>query len=119
MNRNEAYAALADAYLMGDPTEMLAAEYAYLLAVLTPVTEWQARTPQREGAETILELIATLLPDHLPNGSAPSLRDTLHALDNAFAEWQVESTAWQRWQARQVAALTATLDAIHLSPKHL
>lgn len=109
MNRNDAYAALADAYLMGDPAEMLAAEYTYLIAVLAPITEWQARTPPSPRHPTLLEMIATLIPDQLPDGAAPSLRDTLHALDLAFAEWQTESMAWQRWQARQLAILSSDI----------
>jgi hypothetical protein len=113
MTRSEAYAALADAYLSGDPAEMLAAEYTYLLAVLTPLTEWRARTPVSEGQPTILERIATLLPDQLPEGPAPSLSDSLHALDIAFAGWQAENEAWQRWQARQLAAFTATIEVLY------
>lgn len=112
MTRNEAYVALEDAYLTGDAADRLAAEYAYLLAVLAPVGEWRARTPAAEGAPTILEQVAALVPDHLPAGPAPSLRDTLHALDLAFAEWQVETAAWQRWQARQLAVLTTRLLAV-------
>jgi len=113
MSPQEAYTALADAYLMGDPADMLAAEYTYLVALLAPVTEWQARTPPSQEHPTILEMIATLLPDQLPDGAAPSLRDTLHALDLAFAGWQAESAAWQRWQARQLAVLTTTIEAVH------
>lgn len=110
MNPNDAYAALEDAYLMGEASEILAAEYAYLVAILTPITEWQARTPKSSELPSLLEQIARFLPEQLPDGAAPSLRDTLHALDLAFAEWQSESNAWQRWQARRLAALTATLE---------
>jgi hypothetical protein len=115
MTRPDAYAALTDAYMMGDPADILAAEYAYLLAVLAPVTEWQARNAKIEEQPTLLDLLAAFLPDHFPHGAAPSLRDTLYALDLAFAEWQAESGAWQRWQARQVAVLTATIEATHIS----
>jgi hypothetical protein len=113
MTRSEAYATLADAYLAGDSAEILAAEYTYLLAVLTPLTEWRARTPVSEGEPTILERMASLLPDQLPEGPAPSLSDSLHALDIAFAGWQAENEAWQRWQARQLAAFTTTIEVLY------
>lgn len=116
MNRNDAYAALADAYLMADTADILAAEYAYLLAILEPVTEWQARTFPVGAGKTLLEIVAVLLPEHLPGGAAPSLSDTLHALDIAFAEWQGESAAWQRWQARQLAVLSGVIEALYVLP---
>jgi hypothetical protein len=110
MSPGEAYSALSDAYIGGDPADILAAEYAYLLTLLAPITEWRARNPYRDGEPTLLERLAAMVPEQLPDGPAPTLRDTLHALDIAFATWQAESAAWQRWQARVLAALSAKLE---------
>ena len=109
MEIQEAFALLNDAYLSGEADEILAAEYTCLLALLLPLTEWEARHQLYETLPSILEIVAGLIPHQLPDGAAPSLSDTLYALDIAFADWQADDSPSRRWQARLIGTVTSQI----------
>lgn len=91
-----------DRWAAGEGREMLEVEYWQVVQALRQFSERQARQQPAPGLPSVLELASELAAEALPNGPAPSLSDTLHALDRVFAGWQAESEPFQRVQARRL-----------------
>ncbi|MDQ4076926.1 MAG: hypothetical protein M3220_11855 [Chloroflexota bacterium] len=90
-------------YTAGEVAGMLELEYEQLVRVASCFTERDAQWRPAPGVLSALEIISYLALELLPHGPAPSLSDALHALDQLYAAWQAESTAFQRVQARYLA----------------
>jgi hypothetical protein len=91
-----------DRWAEGEGSAMLEVEYWQVVQMLQGFSERDARQHAAPGLPSVLELASELAVEELPNGPAPSLSDTLHALDRAFAGWQAESEPFQRTQARRL-----------------
>ena len=105
-------------YLEGNAPDLLAAEYQRLVVIAGRFSEHEARTPRAPGAPTVLELLSSLARDLLPHGPAPSLSDSLHALDAAYAAWQAEEEPFQRVQARRLAYVLGQLTLLYHLRQH-
>jgi hypothetical protein len=91
-----------DRWAEGEASAILEVEYWQVVQALRRFSEREAKQRPAPNTPNALEIAAGLAVEELPNGPAPSLSDTLHALDRTFASWQAEDAPYQRLQARRL-----------------
>ncbi len=102
-----------DRWAEGEASAILEVEYWQVVQALRRFSEREAKQRPAPNTPNALEIAALLAVEELPNGPAPSLSDTLHALDRAFAVWQAEDAPYQRLQTRRLAYTLGGLSMLY------
>ncbi|HEX8683018.1 MAG TPA: hypothetical protein VF707_11935 [Ardenticatenaceae bacterium] len=102
-----------DRWAEGEASAMLEVEYWRVVQALRRFSEREAKQRPAPHAPNALEIAARLAVEELSNGPAPSLSDTLHALDRTFASWQAEDAPYQRLQTRRLVYTLGELSLLH------